>query len=46
MVSQHFRDIVKMGPKAKLLLWCLFPISEVGLLSFLEEYIAMRNKKS
>ena len=35
-----------MGPKTKWLLWCLFFISEAGLLSFLEEYIAVRNNKS
>ena len=35
-----------MGPKAKWLLWYQFLISEEGLLSFLEEYIAMRNNKS
>ena len=39
MVSQHFKPIVKMGPKTKLLLFCFgyaLVILEAGLLSFIE----------
>ena len=47
MESQHFRSIVKMGPKlgkTSLMVECLN--SEECLLSFLGEYIAIMNSKS